>query len=87
MLSLKNSRPGFPLMLHDEPVHFKGKIVGRTTSANYSFNYKKNIAFAYIDTEVNFDKGTIEIEVEKNKYEATIERIPLHDPQNTIMKA
>ena len=86
-LSLKKSKPGFPLLLHDEPVYFEGKIVGRTTSANYSFNYKKSIAFAYVDTEANMKNGIIEIEVEKVKYEASYESTPLHDPKNIIMKS
>ena len=86
-LSLKKSKPGFPLLLHDEPVYFEGNIVGRTTSANYSFNYKKSIAFAYVDTEANMKNGIIEIEVEKVKYEASYESTPLHDPKNIIMKS
>merc|ERR1711964_971024 len=34
---IKNSKPGSPLLLHDEPIYCDGKIVGRTTSGNYSF--------------------------------------------------
>ena len=41
ILSLVVSKPGFPLLLHDEPISYEGKIIGRTTSGNYSFNYKK----------------------------------------------
>ena len=41
MLTLKDSKPGAPLLLHDEPIYLKDKIIGRTTSGNYSFNYKK----------------------------------------------
>ena len=37
MLILKDSKPGSPLLLHDEPIYFKDKIIGRTTSGNYSF--------------------------------------------------
>lgn len=33
--------PGEPLLLHDEPIYFKNKLVGSTTSSNYSFCYKK----------------------------------------------
>jgi len=43
ILSLKENKPGFPLLLHDEPILSDGKIVGRTTSGNYSFNFKKNM--------------------------------------------
>ena len=48
ILSLKNNKPGFPLLLHDEPILCDGKIIGRTTSGNYSFNYKKNMAFGQL---------------------------------------
>ena len=76
ILSLKNNKPGFPLLLHDEPILCDGKIIGRTTSGNYSFNYKKNMAFGYVNSgfEVNsFIGKSLEIEVEKSKYESSIE--------------
>ncbi len=86
-LSLKNSKPGFPLLLHDEPILLNGKIVGRTTSGNYSFNFKKNMAFGYVDIDQKLEEGIIEIEVEKNKYEAIIENKALHDPDNKVIKS
>ena len=86
ILSLKENKPGFPLLLHDEPILNDGRIIGRTTSGNYSFNFKKNMAFGYIDTNVNLNKKNIEIEVEKERYEGIIEDRPLHDPNNIIMK-
>jgi len=49
MLTLKNNKPGSPLLLHDEPIYYDGKIVGRTTSGNYSFNYEKNMSFGYLN--------------------------------------
>ncbi len=85
-LSLKESKPGFPLLLHDEPILSEGKIVGSTTSGNYSFNYKKNIAFGYIDPKVISNEKNLEIEVEKKRYAAVIEHKPLHDPENSIIK-
>ena len=63
-----------------------GKIIGRTTSGNYSFNFKKNIAFGYVNSEQNLNWKDIEIEVEKIKYKAIIETKPLHDPDNKIIK-
>jgi len=86
ILSLKNSKPGFPLLLHDEPIYLGGKIIGATTSGNYSFNYKKNMAFGYVLADIDLKKEIIEIEVEKKKYEAVLEVAPLHDPKNLIMK-
>ena len=86
ILSLKENKPGFPLLLHDEPILSDGKIIGRTTSGNYSFNFKKNMAFGYVSSEQNLNGKDIEIEVEKTKYKAIIESKPLHDPDNRIIK-
>jgi len=85
-LSLKNSEPGLPLLVHDEPIYLGNKIIGRTTSGNYSFNYKKNMAFGYVNSEINLNKKDIAIEVEKKKYKAILETKPLHDPENKIIK-
>ena len=84
--SLKDSTPGFPLVLHDEPIYYGKKIVGRTTSGNYSFNYKKSIIFAYIENNTDILKKNLEIEVEKKMYKLVLENKPLHDPENKIIK-
>jgi len=86
ILSLKDSEPGLPLLLHDEPIYLDSKIIGRTTSGNYSFNYRKNMAFGYVNSEINLNEKDIEIEVEKKKYKAILEKKPLHDPENKIIK-
>ena len=86
ILSLSKSKPGSPLILHDEPIYSGGKIVGRTTSGNYSFNFQKNIAFGYIDDNKNINNEELEIEVEKKRYKVILEPKPLHDPENNIMK-
>ncbi len=81
MLVLKDCKPGKPLMLHDEPIYLNDKIVGRTTSANYSFNFGKNLAFGYLkkDEDIKLLKErTFEIEIEKNKYKAEILTNPLN---------
>ena len=79
-LFLNNSKPGEPLLLHDEPIYYEDKIIGRTTSGNYSFNYKKSLAFGYINSTQNIEEiknKKIFIEVEKKKYPATILDRPL----------
>ena len=80
MFTLKNSIPGKPLILHDEPIYYGNKIVGRTTSGNYSFNYKKNLAFGYIKNDI-FEAGSQKedfyIEIEKIKYLAEFLEKPL----------
>ena len=44
MFTLKDNQPGQPLLLHDEPIYLD-KIIGRTTSGNYSFCFNKNLSF------------------------------------------
>ena len=80
MLTLDDSEPGNPLMLHDEPIYLDDKIIGRTTSGNYSFNFKKNLAFGYIKEDLTDDniEKKIYIEIEKKKYLASIIPKPLN---------
>jgi len=80
MLTLVNSKPGEPLLLHDEPIYIDDKIAGRTTSGNFSFCFNKNLAFGYVDVEKLEKLGDkkIYIEVEKNKYEANLLSKPLN---------
>ena len=82
MLILNNSKEGAPLLLHDEPIYLKDKIVGRTTSGCYSFNYNKSLAFGYINSGLSseeIDKEAFEIEIEKKKYQASVITRPLND--------
>jgi 4-methylaminobutanoate oxidase (formaldehyde-forming) len=80
MFTLKESEPGKPLLLHDEPIYIDDKIVGRSTSGNYSFNYKKNLIFGYILNDFTDDElqsKNLFIEVEKQKYSISIQSNPL----------
>ncbi len=87
MFTLNNSSPGKPLLLHDEPIYYKGEIVGETTSGNYSFIYNKNLAFGYVNNEIKYDfsKSDFEIEVAKKKYKVSVLTKPLHDPENKLI--
>jgi len=90
MLTLEDSQPGSPLLLHDEPIYYNSKIVGRTTSGNYSFNYKKNMSLGYINMISSIEelaKNTFFIEVEKKQHEAILQTRSLHDPENKIIKS
>ena len=89
MLTLDNSHPGNPLLLHDEPIYCEGEIVGETTSGNFSFNYTKNMSFGYIslsDTKEELQKKQFHIEVAKKKYSAKIQLKALHDPKNILIR-
>ena len=90
MFTLEQANPGSPLLLHDEPIYYEGKIVGETTSGNFSFNYNKNMAFGYIESNIKINVAKdhfFEIEVGKIKYKAYLETIALHDPQNFLIKS
>ena len=90
MFTLDQADPGSPLLLHDEPIYYKGKIIGETTSGNFSFNYNKNMAFGYIESNIDKEVAKdnfFEIEVEKIKYKAHLEINPLHDPKNSLIKS
>ena len=81
MLTLKESIPGKPLLLHEEPIYLKNEIVGKTTSGNYSFNYNKNLSFGYINSELTNEQlleRDIYIEIENKKYEAQLILKPLN---------
>ena len=81
MFTLKDSKPGEPLLLHDEPIYLDDKIIGRTTSGNYSFCFEKNLSFGYVNSgntyETLKDKN-IFIEVEKKKYPVEVLERPLN---------
>jgi len=82
MLSLKDNNSGHPLLLHEEPIYLNNEIIGRTTSGNYSFNYKKNLSFGYITTKFSNEelmKMNLYIEVAKEKHQALVEVTPLKD--------
>ena len=81
MFTLKDSQPGQPLLLHDEPIYLDDKIIGRTTSGNYSFCFNKNLSFGYVNsgnTKDTLKDKNVYIEVEKKKYPVDILQKPLN---------
>ena len=81
MFTLKENKPGKPLLLHDEPIYLDDKIIGRTTSGNYSFCYEKNLSFGYVNSGNSYETlkdKNIFIEVEKKKYPVDILQKPLN---------
>ncbi len=81
MFTLKDSKPGQPLLLHEEPIYLNDKIIGRTTSGNYSFCFDKNLSFGYVNSGNTIDMlkdKNLFIEVEKIKYPIEILSKPLN---------
>ena len=88
MFTLKDSKPGSPLLLHDEPIYLEDKIIGQTTSGNYSFNFNKNLSFGYIDVDLSnkqLKDKRLFIEVEKQKYAVEVLLKPLKDNKFKII--
>ena len=88
MFTLKDSKPGEPLLLHDEPIYLEDKIIGRTTSGNYSFNYNKNLSFGYINTDYSNEElidKSLYIEVAKEKYPVSIAIKPLKNKKARLL--
>ena len=87
LFSLRNkSKPGKPLLLHDEPIFKDNEIVGYTTSSNFSFYYNKNICLAYVKSEIQ-DSEDLFIEVEGERYSLHLEKNALHDPTSKLMRS
>ena len=87
MLALKDSTPGQPLLLQEEPIYLNDQIIGKTTSGNYSYNFNKNLSFGYIQTSLSNEeivKNKLYIEVEKQKYLVEVLTKPLK--QNNFKK-
>jgi len=87
MFTLKDNKPGSPLLLHEEPIYLEGTIIGKTTSGNYSFNYNKNLLFGYLISDLNNEdlaKKKLYVEVEKTHYplELLIRPIKNNDYKN-----
>ena len=80
MFALKESQPGEPLLLREEPIYLNDKIIGKTTSGNFSFNYNKNLSFGYINCDFSNEQlvdKNLYIEIEKKKYPAELLTKPL----------
>ena len=74
------------MLLHDEPIFLKDKIVGYTTSANYSFCYKKNIFLGYLKGKIE-NKNELFLEVEGKRYALNLEKTAIHDPSSNLMRS
>ena len=82
MFVLENSKPGKPLMLHDEPIYLEDRIIGRTTSGNFSFNFNKNLSYGYVNsgnTLETLKNSNVFLEIEKKKYRANVLDMPLNN--------
>jgi 4-methylaminobutanoate oxidase (formaldehyde-forming) len=73
-----------PVMLRgSEPILYKGKVIGVTTSAGYGYSVVKTIAYGYVPPEEADHSEGYEIECYKEIYPATREpERALYDPKH-----
>ena len=72
MFTINDAEPGNPLTLHDEPIFLENKIVGESTSGNYSFYYDKSMVFGYVTSNVDIDKHCDKFEIEIAKKDTNL---------------
>lgn len=80
-----------PLLYHDEPIWFGGKMVGRTTSGAYGHTLGGAIGLGYVagDQKTVADMiaaGGFEIEVACERFGAVASLKPLYDPTNARIR-
>ncbi|MGI9353533.1 MAG: GcvT family protein [Rhizobiaceae bacterium] len=83
---------GDPLVLHDEPIWEKGKVVGLTTSGGKGVRTGLTLSFGLIDREANETAEatagrTFKIEIAGKRYTARALRQIPYDPKGERMRA
>ena len=75
-------------MLGDEPISYKGKVVGWVTSGGYGHFVDRSLAQGYVPKELAGDLGkhAFEIELMGEQVKATIIPEPLFDPEGKKMR-
>jgi len=62
------------------------KVVGLVTSGGFGHTIKKPIAYGYLPIDYSKPGTRLQIEVAATRYEATVEKDPLYDPENKKVK-
>jgi sarcosine dehydrogenase len=63
------------------------KVVGLVTSGGFGHTIKKPIAYGYLPAEYSRPGTRLQIEVAAKRYEATVEKEPLYDPENLKVRS
>ena len=78
----------FRLWLEDFwPVRRDGRVVGKLTSASYSFRLKTNIGYAWVPIELAGPGNELEVESPDGPVRAVTAALPFLDPGKDIPKA
>ena len=71
----------------NEPVYYKNKIVGVTTSGSYGFRVKKSLAFGYVKSDLMNAGSELEIAIQGQRRKAKILDSAVYDQNNQKLKA
>ena len=72
--------PDYLTLYGGEAVHAGGRVVGRLTSAAYGFTVRRNVAYAYLPTELGVGAG-VEVEMFGEMVPAELAPDVLYDPE------
>ncbi len=74
--------------LGNEPVYANGKIIGKTTSAAFGYRIGKPIAIAQLQTTAlqALDGLSVEVDIARNNFSATISLTAAYDPKGQRMR-
>ena len=62
------------------------KVIGIVTSGGFGHTIKKPIAYGYLPPDYAKPGTRLQIEVAAKRYDATVEKEPLYDPENKKVK-
>ena len=62
------------------------RVVGKVTSAVYSPRLKKNIALALIDVDCSDLGKSVDVEIDKSRFDSTLVDVPFYDPKKKLVK-
>jgi 4-methylaminobutanoate oxidase (formaldehyde-forming) len=77
-----------PLMpIGKEAILDGDKVIGLVTSGGFGHTIQKPIAYGYLPIQYSEPGTRLQIEVAAKRYEATVEREPLYDPENLKIRS
>jgi len=62
------------------------QVIGLVTSGGFGHTIKKPITYGYLPIKYSRPGTPLQIEVAAKRYEATVEKEPLYDPENLRVK-
>jgi 4-methylaminobutanoate oxidase (formaldehyde-forming) len=87
-LTLHTGPHAIPLMpVGKEAILDGDKVIGLVTSGGFGYTVNKPIAYGYLPMAYSEPGTRLQIEVAAKRYEATVEKEPLYDPENAKVRS